>query len=118
MSSAMESQICQGRGMCDTMRTYIRMGEKNGTIDIQVANALSGWRIRAVMVTMGIISGMVTNHWNCCASCSEFPIAPKAAYGPSVPSTWTEDSITSITRDVFSSSTERMVAMPYMINIM
>ena len=78
--SPIEMAICHHGGVLATMRTYIRMGAKNGTIESHSAIPLSGVRMTFVSRMMGMMSGMVTKNCHCCASCSEFTIAPSAAY--------------------------------------
>ena len=62
------------------MRTNIRMGAKNGTIDVQKASGELGCCNTGVLSTMEKMIGSMAGHCTCCASWSEFTIAPRAAY--------------------------------------
>ena len=62
------------------MRTNIKIGAVRGKMDVQNASGVFGSRITALANTEQRISGIITGHCSCCASSSEFTIAPTAAY--------------------------------------
>jgi len=66
-------------GVATTIRMYIRIGEKKGTIDIQTAIGELGCRMISHIIIIGTTIGRMTNVCHCCASCSELTIELSAA---------------------------------------
>src|SRR5271157_2993613 len=71
---------CQAGGVSTITRTNIRIGAKNGTIDVQNANPEFGCCRTGVLSTMAKMMGSMADHCTCCASWSEFTMEPSAAY--------------------------------------
>src|SRR5208337_1338606 len=78
--SAMQRKICHIGGVSTITRTNIRIGAKKGTIEVQNASCELGCCRTGVLSTMEKMMGSMAGHCTCCASWSEFTMAPSAAY--------------------------------------
>ena len=68
--------ICQNGGVCETMRTIIVMGEKNGTIETQNAKDELGARITGNAMYSPAINRNTTGIAICPPSCVVVTIEP------------------------------------------
>ena len=75
----MESPTCHHTGICTATRVNIIRGEVSGKIEAQKAIVELGYWITLNMMTRAAAKGITARNCNCCASCSEFTIAPMAA---------------------------------------
>src|SRR5437763_10725982 len=75
-----DSAICHSGGVCTTMRVYITSGAVNGKMESATTLGSSGTRMARNITRKDTISGINTNIWICCASCSELTAAPNAAH--------------------------------------
>src|SRR5215471_7607483 len=65
--STMHSAICHSGGVSAMMRTNIRIGAKNGTIEVQKASAELGCWSTGVLRTIEKMIGSMAGHCTCCA---------------------------------------------------
>src|SRR6516162_84846 len=78
--SAIDSAVCHSGGVSAMMRTNMRIGAKKGIIEDQNASCEFGCCSTGVLNTIEKTVGSMAGHCTCCASWSEFTIAPRAAY--------------------------------------
>src|SRR3954464_11502222 len=76
---AIDVSTCHIGAAPSPTRAYITSGELSGKNDNATMVGSFGTRAAFSMKKKENINGIITTNWNCCASCSELTVEPRAA---------------------------------------